>query len=220
MNNKNPLQQLQDIKDIMSKSTQFLSLSGLSGIIAGTIALIGATITYFYFEAQLNSISSSAYDNFDLLKFGAFHIRFENLIFVSVMSLSVFTIALLSAIILGKRKAKKQNIQFWTPVAKKMVINLAIPLISGGVLSLQMLYFGMDILIPGITLIFYGLGLIGASKYTIGEVRYLGLTLIILGLISGFVCQYSLFIWALGFGVMHILYGIIMFKKYEYKNNH
>src|SRR5258707_4204996 len=40
--NQQPIEALQDIKRIMERSSRFISLSGLSGIAAGTCALVGA----------------------------------------------------------------------------------------------------------------------------------------------------------------------------------
>ncbi len=46
MEDKNYLQDLKEIKELMNKSTQFISLSGLSGVLAGIYALIGAVYVH------------------------------------------------------------------------------------------------------------------------------------------------------------------------------
>ena len=46
-NSTNPGEDLQAIREIMERSSKFLSLSGLSGIFAGVCALIGAAIAWF-----------------------------------------------------------------------------------------------------------------------------------------------------------------------------
>ena len=66
-------------------------------------------------------------------------------------------------------------------------------------------------------LIFYGLALINSSKYTFFEIRYLGIAEIVLGLIASVFVSSGLILWAAGFGLLHIIYGIIMYYKYERK---
>ena len=68
-----------------------------------------------------------------------------------------------------------------------------------------------------LTLVFYGLALVNASKYTLGYIRYFGITMIILGLASVWFLGYGLFFWTLGFGVCHIIYGALMHFKYDRK---
>jgi hypothetical protein len=65
-----------------------------------------------------------------------------------------------------------------------------------------------------LTLIFYGLALVNASKYTLSEVRSLGIIEIVIGLFAMHFIGYGLLLWAVGFGVMHIIYGIIMHIRY------
>ncbi|MGE5429024.1 MAG: hypothetical protein ACM3O8_14110, partial [Methylococcaceae bacterium] len=64
-------------------------------------------------------------------------------------------------------------------------------------------------------LIFYGLALVNAGKFTLSEVHYLGITEIVLGLMAAVFINWGLLFWALGFGVMHIVYGMMMYYKYE-----
>jgi hypothetical protein len=71
------------------------------------------------------------------------------------------------------------------------------------------------VLIPPACLIFYGLALVNASKYTLGEVRYLGYGQLILGVINIWLPEYGLYFWAAGFGVLHIVYGLVMWYRYE-----
>jgi hypothetical protein len=70
-------------------------------------------------------------------------------------------------------------------------------------------------IVAPLTLIFYGLALVNASKYTLSEVRWLGLTQILLGLAAAHFIGYGLVFWALGFGLVHILYGLVMHYKYK-----
>ncbi|HMI66070.1 MAG TPA: hypothetical protein VK517_08550, partial [Cyclobacteriaceae bacterium] len=64
-------------------------------------------------------------------------------------------------------------------------------------------------------LIFYGLALINASPNLYEEIRYLGYSEILLGLLCAVLPNYGLLFWAIGFGLFHILYGAVMYKKYD-----
>ncbi|MEX2349982.1 MAG: hypothetical protein WD554_03820, partial [Flavobacteriaceae bacterium] len=103
----------------------------------------------------------------------------------------------------------------WNPVARRLVTNMAVPLITGAVFMGILISKGIFGLLAPLTLIFYGLALVNASKFTFDELRYLGITQIILGLISTYYLEYGLLLWAVGFGIMHIAYGTFMHLKYE-----
>ena len=202
MDKKDYLQDLSEIKRIMSSSTRFLSLSGLSGVFAGVYALIGAFLAKQLLEN---------YNNYD-------HTR--NTVNPNNMELKLIAIALLVALfsiitayILTKKKAAKDGKSIWNETTKRLLFHFFIPLAAGGIFSLTMLNQGFYGLIAPITLIFYGLALVNASNFTFSNVKYLGIAEVVLGLISLNYIGYGLYFWAIGFGVFHIIYGAIMFVK-------
>jgi len=205
MEEKDYLKDIQDIKTMMAQSSRFISLSGLSGILAGCYSLIGAVLAYktIYFDTS----TSGNYGNLVISQEAVFRLL---LIAGSVFLLSLFTGAFLSF-----RKAAKQKESFWNPVSKRLLINFAIPLVTGGIFILDLIKKEQIGLVAPLTLIFYGLACVNASKYTLGDVRYLGLTQIVLGLLSLWFIGYGLLFWALGFGIGHIVYGSIMYFKYD-----
>lgn len=200
METKNYLQDLQHIKQMMSKSTQFLSLSGLAGILAGIYALAGA-----YFVNQL--IFNHSYQYITL--------ESNTLKAIVAIALLVFVLSVSSAFLLSYRKAKQNGETLINSTSKRAFLNFAIPMLTGGILILLLLknqYFG---LVAPVTLIFYGLACVNVSKYTFRDVRYLGITEIILGLVAVEYSGYGLLFWVIGFGICHILYGSIMYYKYD-----
>lgn len=197
------LEDLQDIKSIMDRSSRFISLSGMSGIIAGTLALLGAYLAYQTVYLDQNYLSY----------------RKAILTSDSVWTLLGIATALLllsfgAGIIFTIRKAKKNNQKLWDSQARRLVINLMIPLVAGGLLCLILLLKGFIGLIAPLTLLFYGLALVNASKYTLSEIRGLGILEIILGLVGCQFIGFGLIFWAIGFGLLHIIYGILMHVKY------
>lgn len=204
MNNQAYLEDLKMIKEMMSRSTRFISLSGLSGVFAGSFALIGAFLAY-----------KTVYSNQDYLQLRKAVITSETLTTLLVIATGTLVLSLVAGILLSRRKAKKNMVKPWNSQAKRMLINLFIPLFAGGILSLIFLFKGYIGMVAPLTLIFYGLGLVNASKYTLTEIRSLGIAEIILGLLAAQFIGYGLIFWALGFGILHIVYGIIMHLKYK-----
>lgn len=207
-NQKNHLQDIREIKTMMEKSTKFLSLSGLSGVSAGIIALIGAAIGYYIMD-----FGSIKYDEYYRLL--PPHNQQGSILPLFILGALVLIAALALGFFFSWRKAKKQNIPLLTKSTYYLVMSMFIPLITGGLLCLIMFFRHEVSWLASITLIFYGLGLVSASKYTHKEVQYLGLAEIVLGLFSAIFLNYGLFFWAVGFGVFHIVYGIVAYIRYE-----
>jgi len=199
------LDALNDIRKMMDRSSRFISLSGLSGVFAGIVALVGAYFANQELKKYILQDLEVDYINLD--------IEF-NLIKIGLL---VLFFALTGGLLLTYRQSKKQNLPIWDKTAKKLLLNLAIPLVTGGLFIISLLLVHPDTfgLIAPSCLLFYGLALVNASKYTYTDIRFLGFCEIILGLISMFNVGYGLYFWAFGFGVLHIFYGAIMYFKYE-----
>lgn len=193
-----PEQTLTEIRQLMERSSRFISLSGLSGVLAGVYALAGAGIAYLYLHTNPESKDDT-----------------DRLLFLLGDAMVVLGLAIATGILLTTRKAKKDGNSMFDAAARKLLINLSIPLVAGAVFSAAMIYHGQTAFIAPGMLIFYGLALVHASKYTRDDVRSLGMTELILGLAALFVPSYGLMVWALGFGVLHIIYGAYMYFKYE-----
>lgn len=198
---ENYLKDIQDIRKMMDKSSQFLSLSGLSGILAGVYALAGAFV-----------VKQLTHENYCYITLQSTEFRLSVVVLAAVLLLSVST-----AFILSSRKAKKNGDSLWNSTSRRLAANFMIPLCTGGVFALLLINSGHYGLIAPVTLIFYGLACVNASKYTLRDVRYLGLTNIVIGLVATYAIGYGLEFWALGFGICHILYGSIMYYKYDRK---
>nr|NQU93641.1 hypothetical protein [Bacteroidota bacterium] len=206
--NSKKIQDLKEIKDMMERSSRFLSLSGLSGISAGIIALIGAVIAYFIMD--MGKIEYHPY--FYLLQ----PLPFERILFpLLILGISVVILALGSALFFSWRKARKHDLSLWNHTTRRLLSHLFIPLITGVFFILILIDRNDETLVASATLIFYGLALVNAGKYTFGEIHYLGISEIILGILAGIFVHYGLIFWTIGFGVLHILYGFVMYYRYE-----
>ena len=203
------LQALQDIRQMMQRSSRFISLSGLSGIGAGFWALLGAfaantMITGYYYRYERQPYYSDP--EFQRLKFNLF-----------LLAAAVLAMALLSAFYFTWRRTKETKGQLWNRTSKQLTINMLIPLAAGGFFVLALLQHDEWSFIAPACLVFYGLALLNASKYTLTDIRYLGISEIILGLVATQFLGQGILFWAIGFGMLHIIYGFIMWWKNERK---
>ncbi|HMK05362.1 MAG TPA: hypothetical protein VK489_14265 [Ferruginibacter sp.] len=209
-----PLEDLQHIKKMMERSSRFISLSGLSGVAAGICALVGA---WFANNVISDNGGPSAYRAIVSKTIEADNLK--EFMGARLFQIAVFTFcaALCLAFLFTYLRSKKNNIPMWGGTSQRLLINVAIPMGVGAIYLFKQMQFGNYGLIAPGCLIFYGLALVNASKYTLGEIRYLGYCQLVLGIINCWYVGYGLYFWAIGFGVLHIVYGIVMWWRYERK---
>jgi len=195
---------LASIRNIMERSIKFVSLSGLAGVLSGVIALMSASFAYKMLYPD------GVFYNASRLAVGS-DIRIK-LILLGVATLIV-SIAI--GFYMSSRKAKKLGVSLWNSTSKRLVINLAIPLGTGGAFVLALMWHGFVGHVAPACLIFYGLALVNASQNLYDEIRYLGYCELALGILAAFIIGYGLVFWGIGFGVLHIIYGVLMYRKYD-----
>jgi hypothetical protein len=193
------IRDIAEIRSMMERSSKFLSLSGWAGIMAGIYALAGVYIAYQFFDFNPEQI---VYNIPGLL----------NLVILAIIVL-IFAIG--TAIYFSYKNANQKGEKVWNATSRRLLISMAVPLVTGGILILILLAKGLLGLIAPLTLLFYGLALYNAGKFTYDEVKVLGIIQVVLGLISSWFIEYGLIFWAAGFGVVHIIYGIYIHFRYE-----
>ena len=196
---------LASIRTIMERSVKFISLSGLSGVMAGLYAVAGAIAAYFVIQYPLSPFRyrTSSVQETEVL---------WRLVLIAII---VLTASISTGLWLTHVKAKRNHIVLWNSTSKRLLLRLTVPLVTGGIFILILLYTGHFGLAAPASLVFYGLALIQVGDITFDEVRYLGFSEIVLGLLSALMPGYGLIFWALGFGVLHIIYGVILYNKYD-----
>lgn len=195
-----------EIRSMMERSSKFLSLSGWAGILAGIYALAGAFIAYKFFGFNPDEViyrSSGAAG------------QSKGFVEVALVAMIVLILALGTAIIDSYRKARSKGEKAWNATSRRLLVNMSVPLSAGGILILVLISKGLIGLVAPLTLVFYGLALYTAGNFTFKVVKTLGIVQVILGLIGCYFIEYGLIIWAVGFGLVHIAYGIYMHFKYE-----
>jgi len=201
------LEDLQHIKRMMERSSRFISLSGLSGIAAGVCALVGA-----WFAHQKISFRHTEDYNLKAIIDTSGVELLNDLLWIATLT---FIAAFISAFIFTFLRSKKNGIPMWGAATIRLFWNTAIPVAVGGIFILRMMHFGEYELVAPACLIFYGLALVNGSKYTLGEIRFLGYGMLALGIMNLWYVGYGLYFWAMGFGILHILYGVVMWYKHE-----
>ncbi len=197
MSNERHIEDLKEIRSLMEKSTRFLSLSGWSGIMAGVYALIGAYLANDYANGAHFQANPTSYFPFLLI------------------GISVMAAALITGFVFTYQKAQRNNQTIFSKTALRMLVNIGFPMTVGFFVWLALALKGGEEYMAGMLLIFYGLGLINGSKYTLNDIRVLGVVNVVLGVLALFFTHYGLYFWAAGFGVGHIVYGAYMWMRYE-----
>ncbi|RDC65947.1 hypothetical protein [Adhaeribacter pallidiroseus] len=209
-NPENPLETLSEIRSLMERSSRFISLSGLTGVFAGVFALVGAFVVYWKSDYNLNIAGTYERPR----QYASPQIS-EMPLFLVAVALVVLIASLTAGVLLTTRQARRKNLPVWDASAKRVFWNLLIPLAAGGIFCLIMLKHGLVGLLAPATLLFYGLALLNVSKYTYSDLRQLALCELVLGLLATWFMGYGLLFWAIGFGILHIIYGILLYNKYE-----
>ena len=199
-NEQDYLHDITEIRSMMERSTKFLSLSGWAGIMAGIYALAAVYIATSFLQFDIRAITAGA--SFNLFP-------------VCMLASTVLILAVGTAIVLSNRNASTKGEKTWNATSRKVLATVAVPLFTGGFLILIFLARGLFEFTPALTLLFYGLALYSAGNFTFGEIKYLGLFQLILGLVSAWFTEYSIACWAMGFGILHIAYGIYIHTRYQ-----
>lgn len=201
----NPIDSLNEIKSMMQRSSKFTSISGWSGIWVGTIGLIASAIAYFIIlESKLN--------------LNGLQPDFKRDISLLVLALITFILAISGGLFFMKRKTNKDNVKFINPVSKRILRRFVLVLMIGGILCFNLYYHLSFVFIAPATLLFYGVALLNIEKETVIEVKYLAYTEIILGLVAFYFIYNGLLFWTIGFGLVHVIFGVKMVRKYDFKD--
>lgn len=199
MNKDKALESVNEIKELMEKSSKFISVSGLAAILAGIYALAGAYIATQVITPETHLIVT--------------------LEFMAIIALSVLATAAVTAGILSYCKSQKTGQSFFSRLTYRALWNFSLPMLTGGALCISLLLHGYYDILSSVMLLFYGLTLVNVSKFTYANIAWLGYAFICLGVIDSFWEGHALLFWTIGFGGFHILYGILFYLHYERKQS-
>lgn len=211
MEQKDYLRDISEIKNMMHRSSQFISLSGMSGVLAGIYALVGAYAADFILE----TFELRSHYRHSTMRYSDSPVYSEIVQTLLIIAVTVIILSVITGLMFSRNKAERYGEKLWNSTSKRLIVNFALPLVTGGIFALLLLKNEIYGLLGPVTLIFYGLACVNASKYTLRDVRYLGITMVIVGLVATEYPGHALEFWAFGFGVCHIFYGLVMHFKYD-----
>ncbi|MCD8093652.1 MAG: hypothetical protein LUF01_12830 [Bacteroides sp.] len=190
MDKNKALESVNEIKELMEKSSKFVSLSGMTAVLAGIYALAGAFVAGNLLDSD----------------------RREELIMIASTAL---TASVITAGILSWYKAKKMGQKLFSKLTYRIAWNFALPLLTGGLFCIALLLHEVYGLISSVMLLFHGLSLVNVSKFTYSNVAWLGYAFLGLGILDCFFEGHGLLFWTIGFGGFHVLYGVLFYLQYE-----
>lgn len=199
MKERDYLEDLAEIRMMMQRSSKFLSLSGWAGIMAGIYALVGAYMAYMLFNFRPSDILYEAPHTGKLILLGSI----------------ILIVSIGTAMLLSRQRAQKKGESAWNSTSRRMLITMAVPLLTGGLILLVLLSYELAAFLIPVSLVFYGMALFNAGHFTFREVQMLGICQSALGILALIFIPYSVLIWAVGFGLMNMVYGIYIHLKYE-----
>lgn len=195
MNKDKVLASVNEIKELMERSSKFISLSGIASILAGIYALIGAYVVKYVLTSDMETSA-----------------RREFMIIAAFLVLSASAV---TACLLSYYKSKKIRQKFFSRLTYRTLWNFSLPMLTGGILVISILVHGYYDILSTTMLLVYGLTLVNVSKFTYSSIAWLGYAFICLGIVDCFWDGHGLLFWTLGFGGFHILYGILFYSHYE-----
>lgn len=205
MKQEDLVKELASIRNLMEKSSKFISISGISSILIGTYALLGAAYAYYQvygFDSQMGYRDHYVNEPLVIVK-------------LSLTALLVLIASIFTGVFMAIKKAKANRQSIWNTTSRALLVAMAVPLCTGGLFAIIAIFKENYAVVSSILLIFYGLALTAGSHYTFNEIKGLGILEIVLGLLALLFPGNGIIFWALGFGVLHIIYGVIVHKKYE-----
>lgn len=212
MKEKEVKKTLSDIRDMMSKSSRFQSVSGYSIVVVGLLAAVASLITAVFIGVENGFPCSEKLQHFAVMDTA---VRTKS---IAITGMVLFALSLLTVFFFAYIKSKRHQLRFaFDKRMGQMLLDFFIPLAVGGVLSIVLVMQQHYGLTSSIMLIFYGLALVNCSHYTYPVFRYLGYVELLLGIIDCFTMSHALLTWFLGFSVAHIVFGIVYILLFDRK---
>lgn len=113
------------------------------------------------------------------------------------------------------RKARATATPLVSGPARKVAFSLSPPLIVGALLTAVLFKLRVTSVIPGVWLLLYGTGVVTGGMFSVSIVPLMGICFMVLGAVALFVSPpWANWLLAAGFGGLHILFGIIIARKY------
>jgi len=132
--------------------------------------------------------------------------------------LTWLTEAIIALLISGwsmDRKARATGTPLLSGPGRKVAFSLSPPMVVGALLTVVLFRAGMISAIPGMWLLLYGTGVVTGGMFSVRVVPVMGICFMVLGALGLFTpAAWGNWLLAAGFGGLHIIFGIIIARKY------
>lgn len=181
------IENIRFIRETMERSGAFTAVPGWGGVIIGATALLAA-------YAASRQATPQGW-------------------------LETWMIEVLVALVIAgwttHRKARAANISLFSGPGRKFAISLSPPLLAGALLTVELYNRGHVVVLPGMWLLLYGAGVVTGGAFSVKVVPVMGMCFMLAGAIALFSpAAWGNGMMALGFGGLHILFGIIIARRY------
>lgn len=178
---------LQFIRETMERSSAFTAVPGWGGVLMGVTALIGAVFAYQTPNAR------------EWMK--------------------TWLIAAVVAFIIGAwaidRKSRATKLALLSGPGRKFALGMAPPIIAGGLVSIALWRLNLWSLMPPAWLLLYGTGVVTGGMNSVPVVPVMGMCFMGLGAVAFFApAAWGDYFMGAGFGVLHIIFGVIIARRY------
>jgi len=179
---------LRFIRETMERSTHFTAVPGYGGILMGVTAVAAAYIANV--QADFRSWQTTWL----------------------IEAALAFVIGLFAM----WQKSKISKTSLMSAPAKKFALGFFPPLICGVILTYALFRLGTDKdLVISVWLLLYGTAVVCGGMFSVKIVSIMGWIFILMGALAVFVpTMYSDGLMAFSFGILHIIFGVIIARKY------
>jgi hypothetical protein len=178
---------LKYIRETMERATAFTGISGWGQVAIGFTALVSASIS-----AQQKTFKA----------------------WLAVWMAE----ALIALLIAGwsiDRKARAAKMPLLSGPGRKVAFSLSPPIFAGAIVTIVLYRAGLTNAIPGLWLLLYGTGVVTGGMFSVSVVPIMGLCFMALGAATFFApAEYANWLMAAGFGGLHIVFGVIIARRY------
>jgi len=126
--------------------------------------------------------------------------------------------ALIALLIAGwsiDRKARAAKMPLLSGPGRKVAFSLSPPIFAGAIVTVVLYRAGLTSAIPGLWLLLYGTGVVTGGMFSVSVVPIMGLCFMALGAVAFFApAEYANWLMAAGFGGLHIVFGVIIARRY------
>jgi hypothetical protein len=112
-------------------------------------------------------------------------------------------------------KANRRGLPLFSGPARKVALSLAPPLVAGAFLTFLLFRGGLSSALPATWLLLYGAGIITGGAFSVAILPIMGLCFMLLGGLAVLApVAWGNWFLALGFGGLHVIFGILIARRH------